>query len=94
MNASFGRNPSLCSPGSSCNNKNGNKVVVPLVASLGGAFMILVITVISFCIYKRKRSVGTVVARSIDGEGEQKKVMHLRLANESGSQGSDAQGLR
>ncbi|KAG4984609.1 hypothetical protein JHK87_029358 [Glycine soja] len=43
---------------------------------------------------KRKRSVGTVVARSIDGEGEQKKVMHLRLANESGSQGSDAQGLR
>ncbi|KAG4918666.1 hypothetical protein JHK85_056947 [Glycine max] len=43
---------------------------------------------------KRKRSVGTVVARSIDGEGELKKVMHIRLANESGPQGSDAQGLR
>ncbi|KAL2982279.1 hypothetical protein AAZX31_13G333900 [Glycine max] len=53
----FGGNPSLCSPGSSCNNKNGNKVVVPLVASLGGAFMILVITVISFCIYKRRQPV-------------------------------------
>ncbi|TKY50776.1 hypothetical protein E2542_SST22282 [Spatholobus suberectus] len=43
---------------------------------------------------KRKRSMGTVVARSIDGEGELKKVMHLRLANESGLQASDAQGLR
>ncbi|KAL2947936.1 hypothetical protein AAZX31_20G098700 [Glycine max] len=43
---------------------------------------------------KRKRSMGTVVARSIDGEGELKKVMHIRLANESGPQGSDAQGLR
>ncbi|KAK7280551.1 hypothetical protein RJT34_25615 [Clitoria ternatea] len=43
---------------------------------------------------KRKRSMGTVFARSIDGEGELKKVMHLRLANESGQQSSDAQGLR
>ncbi|KAK7357848.1 hypothetical protein VNO80_17145 [Phaseolus coccineus] len=43
---------------------------------------------------KRKRSMGIVVARSIDGEGELKKVVHLRLANESGLQGSDAQGLR
>ncbi|KAK7343365.1 hypothetical protein VNO77_12041 [Canavalia gladiata] len=43
---------------------------------------------------KRKRSMGTVFTRSIDGEGELKKVMHLRLANESGLQSSDAQGLR
>ncbi|CAJ1977595.1 unnamed protein product [Sphenostylis stenocarpa] len=43
---------------------------------------------------KRRRSVGTVVARSIDGEGELKKVMHLRLANEPGLQGSDAHSLR
>lgn len=43
---------------------------------------------------KRKRSMGTNVARSIDGEGELKKFMHLRLANESGLQASDAQVLR
>ncbi|XP_027935580.1 uncharacterized protein LOC114190762 isoform X9 [Vigna unguiculata] len=43
---------------------------------------------------KRKRSMGIVVARSIDGEGELKKVTHLRLANDSGLQGSDAHGLR
>ncbi|XP_027365814.1 uncharacterized protein LOC113872452 isoform X2 [Abrus precatorius] len=43
---------------------------------------------------KRKRSMGTVFARSIDGEGELKKVMHLKLANEPGLHSSDAQGLR
>ncbi|XP_014513626.1 uncharacterized protein LOC106772023 isoform X2 [Vigna radiata var. radiata] len=43
---------------------------------------------------KRKRSMGIVVARSIDGEGELKKVTHLRLANDSGLQGSDAHGSR
>ncbi|KAJ1436271.1 hypothetical protein SESBI_04302 [Sesbania bispinosa] len=43
---------------------------------------------------KRKRSMGTVFARSIDGEGEMKKVLNLKLANESGLQSSDAQGLR
>nr|KYP69157.1 hypothetical protein KK1_008342 [Cajanus cajan] len=42
---------------------------------------------------RRKRSMGTV-ARSIDGEGELKKATPLRLANESGLQVSEAQGLR
>jgi len=72
VNASFGGNPSLCSPGSSCNNKNGNKVVVPLVASLGGAFMILVITVISFCIYKRRQPGTMLPLYSIHNEGRKK----------------------
>ncbi|XP_028805190.1 uncharacterized protein LOC114760105 isoform X2 [Neltuma alba] len=43
---------------------------------------------------KRKRSMGTSFARSIDGEGEMKKVMHLKITNESGLQSSDTQGLR
>ncbi|KAL2324029.1 hypothetical protein Fmac_023087 [Flemingia macrophylla] len=42
---------------------------------------------------KRKRSMGTV-ARSIDGEAELRKATPLRLANESGLQASEAQGLR
>ncbi|KAF7820425.1 uncharacterized protein G2W53_025880 [Senna tora] len=43
---------------------------------------------------KRKRSMGTSFARSIDGEGEQKRVMHLKITNESSLQSSDVQGLR
>lgn len=43
---------------------------------------------------KRKRSMGTVFARSIDGEGELKRVMHSKPANESCLQSSDAQSLR
>ncbi|RYQ93492.1 hypothetical protein Ahy_B09g099768 isoform D [Arachis hypogaea] len=43
---------------------------------------------------KRKRSMGTFFSRSNDGEGELKRVMHLKLTNESGMQSSDAQGLR
>lgn len=54
VNTSFGGNPDLCSPGS-CNQKNGNKFVVPLVASLAGTFMILITTLISFRIYNMRR---------------------------------------
>ncbi|KAI4347878.1 hypothetical protein L6164_008655 [Bauhinia variegata] len=43
---------------------------------------------------KRKRSMGSVFARSVDGEGEMKRVMHLKLNNESGLQSSEVQGLR
>ncbi|MED6133427.1 hypothetical protein PIB30_028083 [Stylosanthes scabra] len=44
---------------------------------------------------KRKRSVGAFLSRSNDGEGELKRVMHLKLTNEPGLQSSsDAQGLR
>lgn len=37
---------------------------------------------------------GNVFARSIDAEGELKRVMRLKLANESVLHPSDAQGLR
>ncbi|KAK7261755.1 hypothetical protein RIF29_28074 [Crotalaria pallida] len=50
---SFGGNPNLCTSGS-CN-KNGNKIVVPLVASLGGTFFILTVALISFCMFKRRK---------------------------------------
>lgn len=43
---------------------------------------------------KRKRSMGNSFARSVDGEGEMKRVMHLKITNDSGVQSSDAQGLR
>ncbi|KAK4279515.1 hypothetical protein QN277_011288 [Acacia crassicarpa] len=43
---------------------------------------------------KRTRSMGTSFARSIDGEGEMKRVMHLKITNESGLQSSGTQGLR
>lgn len=43
---------------------------------------------------KRKRSMGASFARSIDGEGDMKRVMHIKITNESGMQSSDAQGLR
>ncbi|KAL2332306.1 hypothetical protein Fmac_019887 [Flemingia macrophylla] len=58
LESNFGGNPNLCTTGS-CNKKNGNKLVVSLVASLGGAFIILVITVISLCIYKRRQPVSS-----------------------------------
>ncbi|XP_057758710.1 probable LRR receptor-like serine/threonine-protein kinase At1g05700 isoform X2 [Arachis stenosperma] len=51
--ASFGGNQGLCYSGS-CS--NSNKVVVPLVASLGGGFVILAITITSFFIFKRHRA--------------------------------------
>ncbi|XP_016170514.1 putative leucine-rich repeat receptor-like protein kinase At2g19210 isoform X1 [Arachis ipaensis] len=50
--ASFGGNQGLCYSGS-CS--NSNKVVVPLVASLGGAFVILATAITSFFIFKRHR---------------------------------------
>lgn len=43
---------------------------------------------------KRKRSVGTVFTRSVDSDGELKRVMHHKLNNESGLPSCDAQGLR
>ncbi|KAL2326207.1 hypothetical protein Fmac_025265 [Flemingia macrophylla] len=43
LESNFGGNPNLCTTGS-CNKKNGNKLVVSLVASLDEAFIILVIT--------------------------------------------------
>ncbi|RDX71291.1 LRR receptor-like serine/threonine-protein kinase IOS1, partial [Mucuna pruriens] len=43
LESNFGGNPNLCSSGS-CNNKNGNKVIVPLVAALTGAFVILIVS--------------------------------------------------
>ncbi|XP_019428234.1 PREDICTED: uncharacterized protein LOC109336227 isoform X1 [Lupinus angustifolius] len=42
---------------------------------------------------RRKRSLGTVFSRPIDGEGELKRVMHPKLTNGS-PQSSDAQDLR
>ncbi|XLS97856.1 hypothetical protein HN51_040591, partial [Arachis hypogaea] len=42
-----------CSKPGSCS--NSNKVVVPLVASLGGGFVILATTITSFFIFKRHR---------------------------------------
>ncbi|XLR00230.1 hypothetical protein S83_066428, partial [Arachis hypogaea] len=52
VNASFGGNQGLCYSGS-CS--NSNKVVVPLVASLGGGFVILATAITSFFIFKRHR---------------------------------------
>lgn len=43
---------------------------------------------------KRKRSVGTVFARSTDSDGEVKRVMHHKFNNEPGLQSYDAQGFR
>ncbi|KEH39530.1 putative leucine-rich repeat receptor-like protein kinase At2g19210 isoform X2 [Medicago truncatula] len=56
----FGGNPDLCSSGS-CNKSNGNKVVVPLVTSIGGAFLILAVAVISFHIYNTRHRVSNKV---------------------------------
>ncbi|XP_010271669.1 PREDICTED: uncharacterized protein LOC104607682 isoform X3 [Nelumbo nucifera] len=43
---------------------------------------------------KRKRSVGTVVTRAMDGEREIKRTMHQKLANDSRSRACDIHGLR
>lgn len=43
---------------------------------------------------KRKRSVGTVFTRSVDSDGELRRVMHHKLNNESGLPSCDALGLR
>jgi len=43
---------------------------------------------------KRKPSMCTGSAGSIDGEGKPKRAMYLKRANESGVQSCDATGLR
>lgn len=43
---------------------------------------------------KRKRSVGSVFARSTDSDGEVKRIMHHKFNNEPGLQSNDAQGFR
>lgn len=43
---------------------------------------------------KRKRTVGTVLNRPLDGEGELKRVMLHKLNNEAGVQSSDSQTVR
>lgn len=43
---------------------------------------------------KRKRSVGSVFIRSVDGDGDLKRPMHQKLSNGSGLQSCDAQGFR
>lgn len=43
---------------------------------------------------KRKRSVGTVLNRPLDGEGELKRVMLHKLNNEPGLQSSESQSVR
>ena len=42
---------------------------------------------------KKKRSVGTVFTRTIDNDGEVKRMMHHKFNNEQ-SQSYDAQGFR
>ncbi|XP_039686827.1 probable LRR receptor-like serine/threonine-protein kinase At1g05700 isoform X2 [Medicago truncatula] len=58
----FGGNQDLCSSGS-CNKRNGNKVVVPLVTSIGGAFLILAVAAISFRIYNKRHHVSHKVIK-------------------------------
>ncbi|GAU13137.1 hypothetical protein TSUD_111980 [Trifolium subterraneum] len=60
LKSNFGGNPNLCSSGS-CNKMN--KAVVPLVASLGGAFMILAVATISFRIYYKRHQVSYNVSK-------------------------------
>ncbi|CAK7325235.1 unnamed protein product [Dovyalis caffra] len=43
---------------------------------------------------KKKRSVGTVFTRTVDSDGEVKRVVHHKLNNEPGLQPGDAQGFR
>ncbi|KAF2302612.1 hypothetical protein GH714_040186 [Hevea brasiliensis] len=43
---------------------------------------------------KRKRSMGSVFARSTDSDGEVKRIMHHKFNNEPGLQSCDAQGFR
>ncbi|XP_065870309.1 uncharacterized protein [Euphorbia lathyris] len=42
---------------------------------------------------KRKRSVGSVFARSTDSDGETRRIMHHKLNNEPGLQSYDSQGF-
>lgn len=42
---------------------------------------------------KRRRSVGAVFTRSVDNDGEIKRVMHHKLSNEPGVQSFDSQGF-
>jgi hypothetical protein len=43
---------------------------------------------------KKKRSVGPVFTRTIDSDGEIKRVVHHKFNNEPGLQSCDAQGFR
>lgn len=43
---------------------------------------------------KRKRSVGTVLTKSIDSDGDLKRVMHHKLSSEQGLQSCDAHNFR
>jgi hypothetical protein len=43
---------------------------------------------------KKKRSVGTVFTRTIDSDGEVKRMMHHKFNNEHSLQSYDAQGFR
>ncbi|KAJ8557617.1 hypothetical protein K7X08_003242 [Anisodus acutangulus] len=43
---------------------------------------------------KRKRSVGAVISRSLDNDGEPKRMLHHRLASEPGLSPSDSHGFR
>ncbi|KAI9107873.1 hypothetical protein K1719_021209 [Acacia pycnantha] len=55
LKLSFGGNPNLCPREDSCKISKA-KVVIPLVSSLVGAFILLAAT-ITFCIFKRKQTV-------------------------------------
>ncbi|RHN76309.1 putative transferase, protein kinase RLK-Pelle-LRR-I-1 family [Medicago truncatula] len=73
LESNFGRNPNLCTSGS-CNKRNRNKVLVPLVTSLGGAFITLAVAMISFRIYyKRHRGSKLGAYSRIKQELESKK---------------------
>lgn len=43
---------------------------------------------------KKKRSVGTVLTKNMDRDGEIKRVMHHKFNNEPSLQSYDAQGFR
>lgn len=43
---------------------------------------------------KRKRSVGTVLTKSIDSDGDLKRVIHHKLSDEQGLQSCDAHNFR
>ncbi|KAK4269288.1 hypothetical protein QN277_022468 [Acacia crassicarpa] len=62
LKLSFGGNPNLCSSEDSCKSSRA-KLVIPLVSSLAGAFILLA-TTITFCTYRRKQT-GTCLMSSI-----------------------------
>lgn len=43
---------------------------------------------------KRKRSVGAVISRPLENDGEPKRMLHHRLASEPGLSPSDSPGFR